>query len=95
MGRTLPSITIAFMREQESFNAFRGALKRSDQLALDELFVSARKHLAEAAYASHPLPLKMFLISMILEEHKEVVRLRSLLEEPDLHSIQNNGLVLK
>lgn len=80
MGRTLPSITMAFMQEQESFARFRRALRRTDQLALDDLFAAAHRHLAAAAYASHPLPFEVFLLAMLLEEHKEVLRLSSLLE---------------
>jgi hypothetical protein len=80
MGRTLPSITQTFLQEQESFARFRRALRRSDQLALDDLFAAARKHLAAAAYASHALPLETFLLAMLLEEHKEVQRLRRLVE---------------
>ena len=82
MGRTLPSITQTFMQEQESFARFRRALRRSDQLALDNLFVSAQKHLAAAAYAAHALPMETFLLAMLLEEHKEVIRLRQLIEAP-------------
>ncbi len=81
MGRTLPSITQVFLQEQESFACFRRALRRSDQLALDDLFAAARQHLAAAAYAGHALPFEVFLMAMLLEEHKEVLRLRSLLDE--------------
>ena len=80
MGRTIPSITQSFLQEQESFSRFRRALRRSDQLALDDLFASAHKHLAAAAYASHALPFEMFLLAMLLEEHKEVMRLRGMVE---------------
>ncbi|MCJ7622489.1 MAG: hypothetical protein MUO76_03225 [Anaerolineaceae bacterium] len=80
MGRTLPSITQAFLREQESFSRFRRAVRRSDQLILDDLFNAARKHLAAASYASDALPLETFLLSMLIEEHREVVRLRHLVE---------------
>jgi hypothetical protein len=76
MGRTVPAITLEFQRQQKAFEGFRRALKRSDQLALDELFVSAKKHTAESAYAAHTLPFEIFLLSMLLEEHKEVMRLR-------------------
>jgi hypothetical protein len=76
MGRTLPSITQAFLHEQESFARFRRALRRSDQLVLDELFAAAHKHLAAAAYASHALPFEVFLLAMLLEERKEVLQLR-------------------
>jgi len=80
MGRTLPSITQTFLHEQESFARFRRALRRSDQLALDDLFVASHQHLAAAAYASHALPFEIFLLAMLLEEHKEVLRLRQLIE---------------
>ena len=81
MGRTIPSITQTFLQEEESFGRFRRALRRVDQQAFDDLFASARQHLAAAAYASHALPFEIFLLSMLLEEHKEVMRLRSAIEE--------------
>ena len=77
MGRTLPSITQSLNEEQAAFSRFRRALRRSDQLALDELFVAARQHLAAAAYAANLLPMETFLLAMLLEEHKEVIRLRA------------------
>jgi len=80
MGRTLPTITQVLLQEQESFARFRRALRRSDQLVLDDLFAAAHQHLAAAAYASHALPFEVFLLAMLLEEHKEVIRLRRLLE---------------
>ena len=80
MGRTLPSATIVFMQEEAAFGRFRRALRRSDQLALDDLFVEARQHLAAAQYAAHALPFEVFLLSMLLEEHKEVMKLRERME---------------
>lgn len=80
MGRTLPSITQSLNEEQAAFNRFRRALRRSDQLALDELFVAARQHMAAAAYAANLLPMETFLLAMLLEEHKEVIRLRTQVE---------------
>jgi hypothetical protein len=81
MGRTLPSITQAFLQEQEFVARFRRALRRDDQRALDDLLASARQHLAAAAYAAHALPFETFLLAMLLEEHKEVLRLRHLVDE--------------
>lgn len=81
MGRTLPTITDQFMHEQRSFDRFRRALRRSDQDALDSLFAAARRHLAAASYAADALPMETFFIAMLLEEHKEVLRLRRTLEE--------------
>lgn len=81
MGRTLPSITQAFLQEQESVARFRRALRRDDQRALDDLFAAARQHLAAAAYAAHALPFETFLLAILLEEHKEIMRLRYLAQD--------------
>jgi hypothetical protein len=80
MGRTVPSITQVFMQEEKAFARFRRALRREDQLALDDLFASAQKHLAEVAYAGHSLPFEAMLLAMLLEEHKLVLHLRGKLE---------------
>jgi hypothetical protein len=71
------------MQEEAAFARFRRVLRRADQLALDDLFVSARQHIAAAQYASHALPFEVFLLSMLLEEHKEVMRLRERVEALD------------
>ena len=77
MGRTLPSITQVFLQEESALRRFRRALRRADQLVLDELLDSAQTHLAAAAYAGSALPLEIFLLAMLLEEHKELARLRA------------------
>ncbi len=76
MGRTVSSITHTFLEEKAAFARFRRALRSRDQRALDDLFAAARKHLSAASYASHALPFETFLLAMLLEEHKEVMRLR-------------------
>jgi hypothetical protein len=86
MGRTLPSITQKFLQEQSTFSCFRRALRRGDQLALDDLFAAAHQHLAAAAHAAHALPFEVFLLAMLLEEHKEIMRLRGRLE-----ALEENG----
>jgi hypothetical protein len=80
MGRTLPTATQIFLQEQESFSRFRRALRRSDQLALDDLFANAHQHLAAVTYAAHALPFEAILLAMLLEEHKEVMHLREQLD---------------
>ncbi len=81
MGRTIPSANQYLIQEQETFNRFKRALRRSDQLVLDELFTAARKHAAAMAYASHALPFEVALLAMLLEERKEVQRLRQMMAE--------------
>ncbi len=87
MGRTLASATQVLIHEEGAFSRFRRALRRSDQLALDDLFDAAQNHLSAAAYAAHSLPFESFLLAMLLEEHKEVMRLRqSLAELLEMHA---------
>jgi hypothetical protein len=81
MGRTLPSITQTFLTEQESLARFRRALRREDQIALDDLLAASRRHLAAAAYASHLLPFEIMLLAMLVEEHKELMHLRDQVED--------------
>jgi hypothetical protein len=72
------------------------ALRRTDQLALDDLFAADHTHLAAAAYAANALPFEAFLLAMLLEEHKEVLHLRRFVEaatgEPATLSAGSPGL---
>jgi hypothetical protein len=94
MGRTLPSATVVLMQEEAAFARFRRALRRSDQLALDDLFVAARQHIAAVQFASHALPFEVYLLSMLLEEHKEVMKLRDQFAALALGELQD-GMVGK
>jgi len=85
MGRTLPSVTQMFYQEEEAFNRFRRALRRSDQVALDTLLDAAQRHLAAVSYAGHALPFDLFLLSILLEQQKEIERLRGALEPAAAH----------
>ena len=80
MGRTVPSVTQVFYQEEQALNRFRRALRRSDQQVLDELLTYTRQHLAAATYATHVLPMELFFLAMLLEEHKIVISLRQRLE---------------
>ena len=80
MGRTTASITQVFLEERAAFARFRRALRRQDQLALDELFADAQQHLAAAGYAAHALPFETFLLAMLLEERKRSWRLEGEIE---------------
>jgi len=76
MGNVTPTITDILHTEEANLAKFRRALRREDQLIFDDLFVAAYKHRAAASYAGHLLPFETFLLSMQIEEHKEVKRLR-------------------
>lgn len=72
MGRTIASITQTWQQEEAALKRFQRALRREDQVLLDELLVLSRLHLAEASYASNLYPLDMYLIAILLEMYKQL-----------------------
>ncbi len=80
MGNVTPTITDILHTEENNLARFRRALRREDQLVFDDLFVAAYKHRAAASYAGHLLPFETFLLSMQIEDHKEVMYLRREIE---------------
>ena len=72
MGRTIASITQTWQQEEAALNRFKRALRKDDQVLLDELLVLSRLHLAEASYASNLYPLDMYLIAILLEVYKQL-----------------------
>ena len=58
MGRTVPSAAILLMQEQAHYSQFKKALAPRDQLALEQLFICANLHVAEAAYTAFELPME-------------------------------------
>ncbi len=80
MGRTVPSATMLLMQFKHDYAKFRRALSKTDQRYLDELYVDANKHAAEAGFAAHPIPSEMFMLAMLLEMHREVMAIRAEIE---------------
>jgi hypothetical protein len=77
MGRTIASASILLMQFSSDMTPFKRGLASRDQLALDDLFVYAGKHVAEAAFAANNIPSETFMIAMLLEIHREVISLRN------------------
>jgi hypothetical protein len=91
MGRTLPSATRLIIKDQEALIKFRGALRKEDKDVLDDLFRSARYHVAAIGNATHLLPFEVMLLAMLLEEHKRVQKLETQLKkntEPKTNEIK-------
>lgn len=74
MGHTLATITNQFDRFLSHLTLFRRGLRKSDQIALDQLLSEAKQHLPAAGYAANVLPEISFLLSLILEKHKHAQR---------------------
>ena len=83
MGRTIASITQTWQEEEAALNRFKRALRKDDQILLDELLVMSRLHLAEASYASNLYPLDMCLIAILLELYKQLKSVQKTLPNAD------------
>ena len=81
MGRTVITANQVILDEQVAFANFRRALRREDQRLFDILFAGARKHTAAISQASHALPFEAILLAMLLEQAREIERLKCLLDE--------------
>ena len=83
MGRTIASITQTWQKEEAALKRFKRALRKGDQLLLDELLVLSRLHLAEASYASNLYPLDIYLIAILLEVYKQLKATQRELHNPE------------
>ena len=81
MGRTLTTITQQLNETESMLTPFRRTLRRSDQYVFDGLFAAARRHIAAIGQAESLLPFESALLSMLLEQSKEIAVLEQKLEE--------------
>lgn len=80
MGRTLATTNQLILEEEAAFVNFRRALRREEQRLFDTLFASARRHTAAISQANHALPFEAILLAMLLEQARELERLKYLLD---------------
>lgn len=76
MGRTLPTFSIYLDHEMEAWRPFRRALRKEDQEVFDRLFTLAKRHMAEAACAARPVPFDTLVLTILLEQQKQIEELR-------------------
>ncbi len=81
MGRTVLPFTQELYREEESWKAFRRALRREDRELLDELFAAARYHTAACTCSGRAVPFEAILMSILVEERRAVRELLRRVEE--------------
>ncbi len=75
------SFTQEFQRQQTQLEPFHQALSHIDQVALDDLFAYAQRYLVPAALANRLHPFELLVLKILMEEHKEVLRLRNQVEQ--------------
>jgi hypothetical protein len=81
MGKSTPPMSGLLHKERSELGRFRRALRAEDQHSFDELWAHVTKHMMPCTQANHLLPLEIFLLTMLLEEHKEIRRIRRMLDE--------------
>jgi len=79
MGRSLPTASQLILKQIAGLKPIYGALRRSDQLALNEILDLIQQHRAAVANAANLLPLEAELVLTLLEEHQRAAHIR---EEP-------------
>jgi hypothetical protein len=86
MGRTLATFTQLVHQEIATWKRYRRALRAEDQQALDELFAAARRQAAAGAYLARETPFEVMLLSMLVEQQKQIQRLQRMLADRDAQS---------
>ena len=77
MGRTLPSTTQMAFDLIAELEPFYGALRRNDQLILDKFFEAILQHRAAISNATHLLPIEVTPFVILLEERKNINKIRN------------------
>ena len=81
MGRTIPTFTRYLEEEMNTWKGFRRALSKEDRENFDRLFRYAKRHIAEASCAARPIPFDALVMSVLLEQQKEIRYLQAKLSE--------------
>src|SRR5512147_364110 len=92
MGRTNETATQLIRCQQQELARFFSALRKADQEAFEDLFALAQFHIAPLAYSGTAEPQTIMLFSMLLEQHKLILRqqkvIQFLLEQQGIESDQ-------
>lgn len=76
MGRTVPTYRRTLESIVREWGEFRRALGREDREAFDRVIARARRHSSASSYAALCDPLEAALLSILLEQEKEIQALR-------------------
>ncbi len=76
MGRTVPTYRMALESIIRSWADFRRALPKEDREVFDQMMSRARMHASASTYAALSDPVEGALLSILLEQEKEIRRLK-------------------
>ncbi len=76
MGRTVPTFTNIIDSELSTWSKYRRGLRKEDQGVFDDIFRSAKLHLAENFYAMRAIPFESIMMSIAVEQRKLINKLQ-------------------
>lgn len=76
MGRTVPTYRMTLEAMINGWGDYRRALSKEDREIFDEMTNRARLHGSACTYAAFSDPLEGALLSILLEQEKEIRRLK-------------------
>ena len=76
MGRTLPTLRHVLDHLEFAWRDYRRCLTREEQALFDGLWQKARAHASAMANQSPLDPMQAVVLSMLLEQQREIERLR-------------------
>jgi len=81
MGKTIPTINQIVQQAESILARFSRVVQPEERKAMEELFVSARKHIAAISEANYLLPFEVTQQAMLLEQQIEILRLKERIAE--------------
>jgi len=91
MGRTVLPFTQELYREEDSWKAFRRALRKEDRELFDELFAAARYHTSACTCAGRAVPFEAILMSILIEERRAARELARRFEDVERKLTREQG----
>lgn len=80
LGRTNPTFRQVLRRLENEWDDYKRALRLEDQKHFENLFKKADRNADAASHMNHFEPFNSFLLSVILEQEKELHEIRSACE---------------
>ena len=75
MGRNNDTFTLVIENNRNAWSKFRRALRKEDQQLFDEMWRAPKVHLAAGAFIASEEPLNTIIMSMLLEQYKQIKKL--------------------
>lgn len=83
MGRTVPTYRRVLEKVIRRWDNFRRALRKGDREIFDGMMNKARMHSSASTFNIHMDPTESMLMSIILEQEKEIVHLKARQKEAE------------